>query len=79
VDTERDLGLVDRLAGLYSAVVSDTLDRLGFRGNAMAPHIRPLYPHAKLAGFAATVHWVQPRRGNRSSAGKGLSLPGGKG
>jgi hypothetical protein len=45
----------------------------------MAPHIRPLYPHAKLAGFAATVHWVQPRRGNRSSAGKGLSLPGGKG
>jgi regulator of RNase E activity RraA len=59
VDTERDLGLVERLAGLYSAVVSDTLDRLGIRGNAMAPHIRPLYPHAKLAGFAATVHCVQ--------------------
>ena len=54
----RDLALVDRLGALYSAVVSDTLDRLGIRGNAMAPHIRPLYPHAKAAGFAATVHCV---------------------
>jgi regulator of RNase E activity RraA len=55
----RDLRLVDRLAALYSAVVSDTLDRLGIRGNAMASHIRPLYAHAKAAGFAATVHCVE--------------------
>ncbi len=55
----RDLRLVDRLAGLYSAVVADTLDRLGLRGSAMAAHIRPLYAHAKAAGFAATVHCVE--------------------
>jgi 4-hydroxy-4-methyl-2-oxoglutarate aldolase len=58
-ETTRDLALVDRLGALYSAVVSDTLDRLGIRGNAMAPHIRPVYQHAKAAGFAATVHCVE--------------------
>jgi regulator of RNase E activity RraA len=59
VTFERDLGLVDRLGRLYSAVVADTLDRLGIQANAMAPRIRPLYPTAKLAGFAATVHCVE--------------------
>lgn len=59
MSSERDLGLVDRLAGLYSAVVSDTLDRLGIRGNTMALRIRPLYAHARVAGFAATVHCVE--------------------
>jgi 4-hydroxy-4-methyl-2-oxoglutarate aldolase len=54
-----DLTLVDRLGRLYSAVVSDTLDRLGIRDNVMASHIRPLYGHAKVAGYAATVHCVQ--------------------
>jgi len=58
VTSERDLGLVDRLGRLYSAVVADSLDRLGFRTCAMAPRIRPLYPAAKVAGFAATVHCV---------------------
>src|SRR2546425_13203048 len=56
--TTRDLALVDRLGSLYTAVVSDTLDRLGIRGNAMEPHIRPLYAQAKAAGFAATVHCI---------------------
>jgi 4-hydroxy-4-methyl-2-oxoglutarate aldolase len=59
VSSERDLGLVDRLAGLHPAVVSDTLDRLGIRGNTMAPRIRPLYARARIAGFAATVHCVE--------------------
>jgi len=59
VNSERDLGLVDRFGRLYSAVVADTLDRLGIQANAMAPRIRPLYPTAKLAGFAATVHCVE--------------------
>lgn len=59
MSSERDLGLVDRLAGLYSAVVSDTLDRLGIRGNTMASRIRPLYAHARVAGFAATVRCVE--------------------
>jgi 4-hydroxy-4-methyl-2-oxoglutarate aldolase len=59
VSVERELGLVERLGRLYSAVVADTLDRLGIKANAMAPRIRPLYPTAKLSGFAATVHCVE--------------------
>jgi regulator of RNase E activity RraA len=54
----RDLRLLDRLRGLYPAVVSDCLDRMGFRQQVMAPHIRPLYTSASLAGFASTVHCV---------------------
>jgi 4-hydroxy-4-methyl-2-oxoglutarate aldolase len=59
VSSGRDLGLADRLGCLYSAVVADALDRLGIRANAMAPRIRPLYPTAKLAGFAATAQCVE--------------------
>jgi regulator of RNase E activity RraA len=59
VSPERDLALVDRLAGLYSAVVADTLDRLGLRSQVLAPRIRPLFPEAKLAGFAVTVHCME--------------------
>lgn len=56
MSAERDLALVDRLGALYSAVVSDILDRIGVRGQVLAPRIRPLFPEAKLAGFAVTVH-----------------------
>ena len=55
----RDVNLLKRLARLYPAVVADCLDRLGYRQQVMEPHIRPLYPTAKLAGFAATVHCIE--------------------
>ena len=55
----RDLGWIERLERLYPAVVADCLDRIGIRNNVLAPHVRPLYPHAKVAGFAMTVHAVQ--------------------
>jgi 4-hydroxy-4-methyl-2-oxoglutarate aldolase len=55
---EHDLGLLARLEALHPAVVSDCLDRLGLRDQALAPHIRPLYPEAKVAGYALTVHCV---------------------
>jgi regulator of RNase E activity RraA len=32
---------------------------MGHRHQVMQPHIRPLYPEAKLAGFAMTVHCVE--------------------
>jgi regulator of RNase E activity RraA len=54
----RDTSLIDRLEGLYTAVVSDCLDEIGYRHQTMEPHIRPLYPSARAAGFAATVHCV---------------------
>jgi 4-hydroxy-4-methyl-2-oxoglutarate aldolase len=63
VDTEqlavRDLSLLERLTQLYPAVVSDCLDRIGYRDQVMKPHIRPLYPEARTAGFAMTVHCIE--------------------
>ena len=50
--------LVDRLARLYPAVVSDCLDRLGLRNQVLAPRIRPLTTDSKLAGRARTVRCI---------------------
>lgn len=54
----RDLALVKRLDALYVSVVSDCLDRVGLRHNLMAPHVRPLWRDARVAGYAATVRAV---------------------
>jgi 4-hydroxy-4-methyl-2-oxoglutarate aldolase len=63
VDTDqaaaRDLGMLDRLSKLYPAVVADCLDRIGYRQQVMRPNIRPLFPEARLAGFAMTVHCIE--------------------
>ena len=40
---------------LYTAVVSDVLDRQGFLGQAMAARIRPIEPRMRLVGRAHTV------------------------
>jgi 4-hydroxy-4-methyl-2-oxoglutarate aldolase len=53
-----DLALIDRLAALHPAVVSDCLDSLGHRHQVMAPRIRPLATGMRLAGVAATVRCV---------------------
>jgi 4-hydroxy-4-methyl-2-oxoglutarate aldolase len=53
-----DLALVERLEAFYPAVVSDCLDRLGFREQVLDPHIRPLFPTARVAGLAFTVNCV---------------------
>jgi 4-hydroxy-4-methyl-2-oxoglutarate aldolase len=47
--------LIERCGALYSAVVSDILDKLGYRSQVMAPRIRPLFRSAKIAGIARTV------------------------
>lgn len=39
---------------LYTAVLSDVLDELGFRAQAMRPQIRPLDDSLVMAGFART-------------------------
>ena len=54
-----DMELLERLERLYVAVVADCLDRVGVRRNLLAPHVRSLYPGAKLAGFALTVRVVE--------------------
>jgi 4-hydroxy-4-methyl-2-oxoglutarate aldolase len=55
----RDLTLIDRLALLHPAVVADCLDREGVRHQVLDPHVRPLTPAMRIAGFAATVHCVE--------------------
>lgn len=51
----------DRLARLYTPVVADVLDKLGFRSQCLHPRVRPLWPEAKAAGFALTVRTVPAR------------------
>src|SRR5215212_7401435 len=58
---QRPIEWVDRLAKLYTPVVADVLDKLGFRSQCMHARIRPLWPEAKAAGFALTVQTVPAR------------------
>ncbi len=65
-----NIGAVDQLTGLaagdvelsvfagqhlYTAVVSDSLDQLGIRHQAMREYLRPLFPTCKFAGWARTI------------------------
>ena len=51
----RDPSLIQRLEAIYPAVVSDELDRMGYRDQVLRPDIRPLFPEARVAGYAFTV------------------------
>lgn len=51
----RGLDVVHRLGQLGSALVCDCLDRLGVADAVMDARIRPLAPHFRVAGYAATV------------------------
>lgn len=42
-------------ARLYTAVLADVMDRLGYRAQIMRPEIRPLDPEKKVVGRAATM------------------------
>ncbi|MGE5619767.1 MAG: RraA family protein [Sphingomonadaceae bacterium] len=44
---------------LYTAVLADTMDDMGYRNQVMRYDIRPLYPEAKIVGRAATMLGVQ--------------------
>ena len=44
---------------LYTAVVSDMLDSLGFRDQAMRHDIRPLHPDFVVVGRARTAYWIE--------------------
>ena len=57
----RPLAWVERLGKLYTAVVADVLDKLGFRNQCLDRRVRPLWPEAKCAGFALTVQTVPAR------------------
>jgi len=57
--TAADLELfADIEQNLYTAVVSDSLDELGYRDQAMHEHLRPMFPMAPFAGWARTITCV---------------------
>jgi 4-hydroxy-4-methyl-2-oxoglutarate aldolase len=45
-------------ANLYTAVVADSLDELGYHNQAMNEYVRPLFPECRFAGWARTVSCV---------------------
>ena len=70
-NTPRPPEWVERLGRLYTAVVADVLDRLGFRQQVMRPELRPLFPQAKAAGFALPVQTVPAREAAPAEPYKG--------
>lgn len=52
------MSLIKRLEAIYPAVVSDELDKMGFRNQVMRPDLRPLFPTARISGYAFPVHAV---------------------
>ena len=48
-----------RLSHLYSAVLCDALDRLGYRRQGLSHALRPLYPEAQTIGTARTLRSVK--------------------
>lgn len=59
VDWRQQAALFDRLeTTLYTAVVSDVLDSLGYRDQAMHARVRPIYHGASFIGRAHTLESV---------------------
>jgi regulator of RNase E activity RraA len=54
-----DLALFERIESqLYTAVICDALDELGYRHQAMHERLRPLFPNISFAGWARTISCV---------------------
>jgi 4-hydroxy-4-methyl-2-oxoglutarate aldolase len=57
--TDADLELFAHIEQkLYTAVVADALDELGYRNQAMREYLRPLCPDYRFAGWARTISYV---------------------
>lgn len=55
----RQEGWVERLSRLYTPVVADVLDRLGYRDQCLRADIRPLQRGTTCAGFTRTVQTIE--------------------
>ena len=57
--TPSDIELFTNIeSNLYTAVIADSLDELGYRQQAMREDLRPLFPNACFAGWARTIACV---------------------
>lgn len=58
-DFSRDTRLLEQIENtLYTAVIADALDQLGYRDQAMREYLRPVYACAPFAGWARTMFWM---------------------
>ena len=56
---DSDVALFQRIEGeLYTAVICDALDDLGYRHQAMHERLRPLFPKFSFAGWVRTISCV---------------------
>ena len=80
--TASDIDLFEHVQrNLYTAVVSDALDELGYRNQAMHERLRPLFPACCFAGWARTVAYVDVYHVSEDPYGKEIEaldsiLPG---
>jgi len=57
--TDSDLALFKQIESqLYTAVICDALDDLGYRHQAMHERLRPLFPNISFAGWVRTISCV---------------------
>ncbi|HKW97530.1 MAG TPA: RraA family protein [Bryobacteraceae bacterium] len=57
--TPQDVELFAHIeTNLYTAVVADSLDELGYHNQAMNERVRPLFPECRFAGWARTISCV---------------------
>jgi regulator of RNase E activity RraA len=57
--TQSDIDLFTQIErNLYTAVIADSLDQLGYRNQAMREDVRPLFPSSCFAGWARTIACV---------------------
>jgi len=47
--------LIRRLEKLFSAIISDVLDEMGYVDNVLSPNIRPIFVNARVVGCARTA------------------------
>src|ERR1017187_10748548 len=74
--TQSDFELFTNIeSNLYTAVIADSLDELGYRQQAMREDLRPLFPSPCFAGWARTIACVDVfQMGGGEAAEYGLML-----
>ena len=59
MDKKKMESILKDYSTLYTCAVSDAIDELGLEPGFIDPSIRPIYPGARLVGFAATMKMVK--------------------
>jgi regulator of RNase E activity RraA len=55
LNTSDKLAVIRRFEKLFSSILSDTLDEMGYVSNVLSPGIRPIFANARVIGYARTA------------------------